>query len=233
MRQGTIPAQARTQSSIAVGDGEDWALFNASPDIRTQLGAFADLQPGRAVRDTAIRAIVLIDAQIDHTTGLMMLREHSRPLEVYCTSMVYQDLTGGYPLFRVLEHYCGVEWHAVPVDGEPFKQALGTNGVEHLQQQRPDELLRSNGGSARVRVKGIEVRRQLLQRVIDHLPDGSQRMILRNARFRRDLREHAFLSCIQTAHRRSLFPIRFLDLIGATARSSIISRHKSSFSATC
>ena len=120
LRQGTIPAQARTQSSIAVGNGEDWVLFNASPDIRTQLGAFADLQPGRAVRDTAIRAIVLIDAQIDHTTGLMMLREHPRPLEVYCTSMVYQDLTGGYPLFRVLEHYCGVEWHAVPVDGEPF-----------------------------------------------------------------------------------------------------------------
>ncbi|MGH8578538.1 MAG: MBL fold metallo-hydrolase, partial [Gammaproteobacteria bacterium] len=120
LRQGAIRAQARTQSSIAVGDGEDWVLFNASPDIRTQLGAFADLQPGRAVRDTAIRAIVLIDAQIDHTTGLMMLREHPRPLEVYCTSMVYQDLTGGYPLFRVLEHYCGVEWHAVPVDGEPF-----------------------------------------------------------------------------------------------------------------
>ena len=34
--------------------------------------------------------------------------------------MVYQDLTGGYPLFRVLEHNCGVEWHAVPVDWEPF-----------------------------------------------------------------------------------------------------------------
>jgi len=84
LRQGAIRAQARAQSSIAVGDGEDWVLFNASPDIRTQLGAFADLQPGRAVRDTAIRAIVLIDAQIDHTTGLMMLREHPRPLEVYC-----------------------------------------------------------------------------------------------------------------------------------------------------
>ncbi|MDQ3774749.1 MAG: pyrroloquinoline quinone biosynthesis protein B, partial [Pseudomonadota bacterium] len=59
LRQGTTRAQARTQSSIAVGDGEDWVLFNASPDIRTQLGGFADLQPGRAVRDTAIRAIVL------------------------------------------------------------------------------------------------------------------------------------------------------------------------------
>jgi hypothetical protein len=41
------------------------------------------------------------------------------------------------------------------------------------------------------------------------------------------------LSCIQTAHRRGHSSIRFPDLIGATARSSIISRHKSSFSATC
>jgi len=29
LRQGAIPAQARTQSSIAVGNGEDWVLFNA------------------------------------------------------------------------------------------------------------------------------------------------------------------------------------------------------------
>jgi hypothetical protein len=37
------------------------------------------------------------------------------------------------------------------------QQPLGTDTVEHLQQQRPDKLLRSNGGSARVRVEDIEV----------------------------------------------------------------------------
>jgi pyrroloquinoline quinone biosynthesis protein B len=95
-------------------------LFNASPDIRAQLASFAALQPGRSVRDTAICAVCLIDAQIDHTTGLMMLREHREPLEVYCSNMVYQDLTTGYPVFRVLEHYCGVEWHPLPLDGESF-----------------------------------------------------------------------------------------------------------------
>jgi pyrroloquinoline quinone biosynthesis protein B len=78
------------------------------------------MQPGRAVRDTAIIGIVLIDSQIDHATGLLMLRE-GKPLEVYCTEMVHEDLTTGNPLFKILEHYCGVNWHPVPVEaGTPF-----------------------------------------------------------------------------------------------------------------
>jgi pyrroloquinoline quinone biosynthesis protein B len=90
-------------------------LCNASPDIRAQLEAFPAMQPGRAIRDTAIIGIVLIDSQIDHTTGLLILRE-GRPLEVYCTEMVHQDLTTGNPLFSILGHYCGVNWHPVPVE---------------------------------------------------------------------------------------------------------------------
>ena len=78
VRRGTIRARPRTQSSIAIsGNGMDWLLCNASPDILTQLRAFAAAQPARAIRDTAIRAVLLIDAQIDHTTGLCMLREHT------------------------------------------------------------------------------------------------------------------------------------------------------------
>jgi pyrroloquinoline quinone biosynthesis protein B len=130
LRQGRIKATARTQSSIAVsGDGLGWVLFNASPDIRAQLEAFPAMQPGRAIRDTAILGIVLIDSQIDHTTGLLILREGD-PLKVYCTDMVYEDLTTGNPLFHILEHYCGVEWHRVPLgDGEHFT----VHGVESLR----------------------------------------------------------------------------------------------------
>ena len=72
------------------------------------------MQPGRTIRDTAIVGIVLIDSQIDHTTGLLMLRE-GKPLDVYCTEMVRQDLTTGNPLFNILGHYCGVNWHPIPV----------------------------------------------------------------------------------------------------------------------
>ena len=143
LRTRQIKAQARTQSSIAVSqNGVDWILFNASPDIRAQLESFPALQPARAVRDTGIRAIVLMDAQIDHTTGLLMLREHGHPLEIYCTNPVYQDLTLGFPLFRVLEHYCGVEWHSIPLEKHesfeiPDAPALRFTAVPLLSKAPP------------------------------------------------------------------------------------------------
>ena len=121
LRQGQVNASPRTQSSIALtGDGLNWVLFNASPDIRTQLEAFPDSQPGRATRDTGIVAVVLMDSQIDHTTGLLVLREGD-PLHVYCTDMVYEDLTTGFPVLSMLQHYCGVERFPVPLgDGRSF-----------------------------------------------------------------------------------------------------------------
>lgn len=128
LRKGTIRATARTQSSIvATGDDENWVLFNASPDVLQQLQQFPALQPARALRDTAIRAIVLIDAQIDHTTGLYMLREHKQPHELWCTSLVREDLTAGNPILNVLGHYCGLNWHDVPL-AERFTM----NGVPGL-----------------------------------------------------------------------------------------------------
>ncbi|MGH8727295.1 MAG: pyrroloquinoline quinone biosynthesis protein PqqB [Burkholderiales bacterium] len=130
LRKGKIKATARTQSSIAVsGDGVSWVLFNASPDILAQLKTFPTLQPARAIRDTAIVAIVLIDSQIDHTTGLLMLRE-GKPLEIYCTDMAREDLTTGNPLFNILGHYCGVNWHRIPTaKGSEFS----IPGIERLK----------------------------------------------------------------------------------------------------
>lgn len=129
LRKGAIRASPRTQSSIALSaDDTSWVLFNASPDILAQFRNFPALQPARSLRDTAVVAVVLIDSQIDHTTGLLMLRE-GRPLQVYCTDMVREDLTTGNPLFRILDHYCGVDWHRVPTEaGEEFSVAE-TNGL--------------------------------------------------------------------------------------------------------
>lgn len=117
MRDGTLNAQPRTQSSIAISNGDsDWILFNTSPDIRAQLESFAPMQPARQIRDTGIAAIVFMDSQIDHTTGLLMLREGC-PHEVWCTQMVRQDLTTGFPVFSMLEHWNGgINWHEIPVD---------------------------------------------------------------------------------------------------------------------
>ncbi|MGH8712245.1 MAG: pyrroloquinoline quinone biosynthesis protein PqqB [Burkholderiales bacterium] len=114
VRKGKIKAKPRTQSSIAISENNlDWILFNASPDVLAQIKAFPALQPARSIRDTAIRSIILIDSQIDHTTGLLMLRE-GKPLEIYCTDMAREDLTTGNPLFNVLGHYCTVNWHKLP-----------------------------------------------------------------------------------------------------------------------
>ena len=129
VRNGTMRTRARTQSSIAVsGNGVDWVLFNASPDLLAQIQGFPALQPARGIRDTGIRSVVLMDGQIDHTTGLLMLRE-GKPLEIYCTDMVHEDMTTGNPLFSILGHYCGVNWHPLPT-------AIGSSfdvvGAEHL-----------------------------------------------------------------------------------------------------
>ncbi len=121
LRSGELKGSARTQSSITVSpDGENWVLFNASPDIRQQLESFPPLQPGRAVRDTGICAIVIVDAQIDHTTGLLMLREHTQPWDIYCTEAVHQDLTTGFPIFNILGHFRGVNWHEIKTDQSSF-----------------------------------------------------------------------------------------------------------------
>ncbi|WP_067988601.1 pyrroloquinoline quinone biosynthesis protein PqqB [Neptuniibacter pectenicola] len=107
VRAGTINAKTRTQSSITVSvDGENWILFNTSPDIREQLASFGPMQPNRAIRDTGIAAIVYMDSQIDHTTGLLMLREGC-PHNIWCTEMVEQDLTSGFPTLNMLKHWNG------------------------------------------------------------------------------------------------------------------------------
>jgi len=123
VRAGAVRCKPRTQSSIFVRpDGaQDGVLFNASPDILEQIRARPELQPARALRDSAIAAVVLMDGQIDHATGLFMLRERSKPLPLWCTDPVSEDLSQGNPILRVLGHYCGVERHRIELDGAPFR----------------------------------------------------------------------------------------------------------------
>lgn len=119
-RNGTVRATARTQSSIAVSaDGKRWLLINASPDVRAQINAAPALQPSDGRRGSGMVAVLLMDGQIDHATGLLTLRE-GEALQLYCTEPVYEDLSTGLPLVRVLDHYCGTDHHVVPLDRTPF-----------------------------------------------------------------------------------------------------------------
>lgn len=118
VRRGTLRAAARTQSSIALSaDGRDWLLVNASPDILTQIARTPALQPARALRDSGIAAVLLMDAQIDHVTGLLMLRERTGALPLLATPEVFSDIGSGFPITTILSHYCGVQRQELPIDG--------------------------------------------------------------------------------------------------------------------
>lgn len=94
-------AKQRTQSSIAVSaDGDDWFLFNASPDLRKQINDNDILHPKRDLRHSPIQGVVLTNADVDHVAGLLNLRE-SQPLRVYGTQRVL-DVLNANTIFNVL-----------------------------------------------------------------------------------------------------------------------------------
>lgn len=100
-RKGDPAARPRTQSSIAVSrDGLQWVLFNASPDLRQQINDNDVLHPQGGLRDSPVKAVVLTNADVDHVTGLLTLRE-SQPLRVYATSRVLGVLAAN-SIFNVL-----------------------------------------------------------------------------------------------------------------------------------
>ena len=103
---------ARTQSSVAVSaDGERWILLNASPDLRSQLAAHPQFWPRAAegTRGTPIEAVVLTDGEIDHTLGLLLMRESTVRLPVYAPAGVSALLEDAWPLYPILAAYSGVE----------------------------------------------------------------------------------------------------------------------------
>ncbi|WLS79627.1 pyrroloquinoline quinone biosynthesis protein PqqB [Erwinia pyri] len=124
VRNGTLKTSARTQSSIALSDdGINFVLCNASPDIAHQLAATPALIKQDVLRGTAIGSIILTDSQIDHTAGLLSLREGC-PHQVWCTPEVHDDLTTGFPVFTMLTHWNGGLIHHGITPGEAFSVAV-------------------------------------------------------------------------------------------------------------
>lgn len=118
-------ARPRLQSSVAVSaDGERWVLLNASPDLLAQLAAHRALWP-RDRRSSPISAVVLTDGEIDHTLGLLLMRESATRLPVYAPAGVSELLGDPWPLYRVLSAYGSVE-PRVLVDGRPIPLTDGS-----------------------------------------------------------------------------------------------------------
>jgi pyrroloquinoline quinone biosynthesis protein B len=103
----------RTQDCLAVTcDGAAWYLVNASPDLRVQLVAAPELAPGPGLRDTPVRGVLCSTGELDHTLGLITLRE-ATALEIYATAPVRAALEGPFPVGPIVSRYTTVRWHEV------------------------------------------------------------------------------------------------------------------------
>jgi pyrroloquinoline quinone biosynthesis protein B len=167
-RTGTA-ARPRTQSSLAIrGAAGPWFLANASPDLRQQIEPLAAAERADGVRAAPVAGILLTDAEIDHTAGLLLLRESSTPIRVYGSGAVRRALTDGYPVLPILEAYCGVEWRtldpggSLAVDGSSLEvEAFAAGG------DAPRYLA---GTGADVEASGLVVRDRSTGGVLTYVP---------------------------------------------------------------
>src|SRR5213080_7239 len=121
-QEARLSGTGRTQSSVAVSaDGARWVLLNASPDLRVQVASRPELWP-RGARGTPISAAVCTDGELDHTMGLLLLREATTKLAVYAPPGVAGLLDREWPLFRILSAYAGLEPRTLP-DGQAIALA--------------------------------------------------------------------------------------------------------------
>lgn len=107
---------SRTQDCLAISaTGASWYLLNASPDLRSQLSATRELAPGPEPRQTPLRGVLFTSAELDHTVGLVGLRE-AEDLTVFGSAVVLDCLA----MRPTLEAYGSrIEWVPV-VSHEPF-----------------------------------------------------------------------------------------------------------------
>jgi len=118
-RRGSIPAQ--TRSSLAVtGNSEDWAILNASPDIRRQFTVCVALHP-TGLREVPLKSILVTNGDIDHVAGLLTQRE-MQPFDLFATAGINEVLAQN-PIFGALNER--VVARKTVALGIPFRLAPG------------------------------------------------------------------------------------------------------------
>jgi pyrroloquinoline quinone biosynthesis protein B len=115
-RQDPGRARPRSQSSCAVSaDGRRWFLLNASPDVHAQLTRIPMAEPP-GMRHVPIEGVVLTDAELDHTLGVVLLRE-GRYLQVYATPAVQSVIEHDSSVLRVTRAFAEVRLNPLAIDG--------------------------------------------------------------------------------------------------------------------
>jgi len=130
-RDGSVRIEPRTQECVAVSaDGEAWFLLNASPEVRAQIESFPALH-ARRLRHSPVQGILLSNGDLDHTLGLLCLRE-SHPLVVYATEPVRRGFVESNVLYRTLQRFPGqVSWRTLRagVEVELWKDGGDPSGL--------------------------------------------------------------------------------------------------------
>ncbi len=107
--QGSHPQQARRMPSLMLSPG----VGNDHGD-----GAWCRVDAARGIARHDDRAtVVLTGIEREQVSGLLDLRDGA-PIDLYATPAVFEHLTLTLPLLPVLQQFCGVQWHLIPVAGE-------------------------------------------------------------------------------------------------------------------
>ncbi|WP_102106564.1 pyrroloquinoline quinone biosynthesis protein PqqB [Oceaniglobus roseus] len=97
-RAGEIPSQSQSSVAFSV-NGTDWAVLNASPDIRDQMAWIPSMHP-TGLRESPLKAVLLTNGDIDHVAGLLTLREQ-QPFTLFATREIHGVIEAN-PIFTAL-----------------------------------------------------------------------------------------------------------------------------------
>jgi len=119
----------QTQSSVAVSaDDQRWFLVNASPDLPRQIESTPALQPQPgSLRNSPIAGVLLTNADLDHTLGLLLLRQQQTPVLVYASDATRSALDW---LDLLLHPFGGSTWRTASGDFNSLSNGLAFRAIE-------------------------------------------------------------------------------------------------------
>ena len=130
-RDDPSAAWPRTQSSAAVSaDGRRWFLLNASPDVREQLRRLPVGDGSAGLRSLPVEGVLITDAEIDHSLGIVLLREGQR-LPLYVTSATASILDQDSRILPVTRAFAEVPLTELPL-GVPVPLRYGDGSSSGL-----------------------------------------------------------------------------------------------------